>query len=89
MEAVQQPVPKSRRKFWTPKRKEALIGWLFLAPEIVGIFAIKRVCSWIFFVFKFIRLGYAVRRQGIEFTGFDNYIKMFHDPTIIQAIKTI
>ena len=49
--------------------------------------AIKRVCSWIFFVFKFIRLGYAVRRPGIEFTGFDNYIKMFHDPTIIQAIK--
>ena len=55
---------QSRRKFWTPKRKEALIGWLFLAPEIVGIFAIKRVCSWIFFVFKFIRLGYAVRRPG-------------------------
>ncbi|MGV2686259.1 sugar ABC transporter permease, partial [Clostridium perfringens] len=25
--------------------------------------------------------------QGIEFTGLDNFIKMFHDPTIMQAIK--
>lgn len=32
-------------------------------------------------------MGSIVGVQGIEFIGLDNYIKMFHDPSIIQALK--
>lgn len=87
MEAVQEPVPKSRRKFWTPKRKEALIGWLFLAPEIVGMLLLNVFALGFSLYLSLSDWDMLSGVQGIEFTGFDNYIKMFHDPTIIQAIK--
>lgn len=87
MEAVQQPVPKSRRKFWTPKRKEALIGWLFLAPEIVGMLLLNVFALGFSLYLSLSDWDMLSGVQGIEFTGLDNYIKMFHDPTIIQAIK--
>ncbi|WP_213578165.1 carbohydrate ABC transporter permease [Paenibacillus lautus] len=87
MEAVQQPVPKSRWKFWTPKRKEALIGWLFLAPEIVGMLLLNVFALGFSLYLSLSDWDMLSGVQGIEFTGFDNYIKMFHDPTIIQAIK--
>lgn len=87
MEAVQQPVPKSRRKFWTPTRKEALIGWLFLAPEIVGMLLLNVFALGFSLYLSLSDWDMLSGVQGIEFTGFDNYIKMFHDPTIIQAIK--
>ncbi|MGW8825410.1 carbohydrate ABC transporter permease [Paenibacillus lautus] len=87
MEAVQQPVPKNRRKFWTPKRKEALIGWLFLAPEIVGMLLLNVFALGFSLYLSLSDWDMLSGVQGIEFTGFDNYIKMFHDPTIIQAIK--
>ncbi|RAR44199.1 carbohydrate ABC transporter permease [Paenibacillus sp. MDMC362] len=87
MEAVQQPVSKSRRKFWTPKRKEALIGWLFLAPEIVGMLLLNVFALGFSLYLSLSDWDMLSGVQGIEFTGLDNYIKMFHDPTIIQAIK--
>lgn len=87
MEAVQQPAPESRRKFWTPKRKEALIGWLFLAPEIVGMLLLNVFALGFSLYLSLSDWDMLSGVQGIEFTGFDNYIKMFHDPTIIQAIK--
>ncbi|VTR53020.1 maltose transporter membrane protein [Actinobacillus pleuropneumoniae] len=87
MEAIQQPTPKSRRKFWTPKRKEALIGWLFLAPEIVGMLLLNVFALGFSLYLSLSDWDMLSGVQGIEFTGLDNYIKMFHDPTIIQAIK--
>lgn len=87
MEAVQQPAPESRRKYWTPKRKEALIGWLFLAPEIVGMLLLNVFALGFSLYLSLSDWDMLSGVQGIEFTGFDNYIKMFHDPTIIQAIK--
>ncbi|KOP68646.1 sugar ABC transporter permease [Bacillus sp. FJAT-18019] len=87
MEAVQRPVPKSRRKFWTPKRKEALIGWLFLAPEIVGMLLLNVFALGFSLYLSLSNWDLLSGVKGIEFAGFDNYIKMFHDPTIIQAVK--
>jgi len=87
MEAVQRPVPKSRRKFWTPKRKEALIGWLFLAPEIVGMLLLNVFALGFSLYLSLSNWDLLSGVKGIEYTGFDNYIKMFHDPTIIQAVK--
>lgn len=87
MEAVQRPVPESRRKFWTPKRKEALIGWLFLAPEIVGMLLLNVFALGFSLYLSLSNWDLLSGVKGIEYTGLDNYIKMFHDPTIIQAVK--
>lgn len=91
MEAVKQPVPdiqrEPRKKFWTPHRKEALIGWLFLTPEIVGMLFLNVFALGFSLYLSLSKWDLLSGVKGIEFTGFDNYVKMFHDPTIIQAVK--
>ncbi|NWL86572.1 MULTISPECIES: carbohydrate ABC transporter permease [unclassified Paenibacillus] len=91
MEAVKQPVPdiqrEPRKKFWTPQRKEALIGWLFLTPEIVGMLFLNVFALGFSLYLSLSKWDLLSGVKGIEFTGFDNYVKMFHDPTIIQAVK--
>ncbi|AZS15928.1 carbohydrate ABC transporter permease [Paenibacillus lutimineralis] len=91
MEAVKQPVPdiqrEPRKKFWTPHRKEAMIGWLFLTPEIVGMLFLNVFALGFSLYLSLSKWDLLSGVKGIEFTGFDNYVKMFHDPTIIQAVK--
>lgn len=90
MEAAKQPVPKilqEKRKFWTPQRKEALTGWLFLAPEIVGMLFLNVFALGFSLYLSFSKWDLLSGVKGIEFIGLDNYIKMFHDPSIIQALK--
>lgn len=91
MEAVKQPVPdiqrEPRKKFWTPHRKEAMIGWLFLTPEIVGMLFLNVFALGFSLYLSLSKWDLLSGVKGIEFTGFDNYAKMFHDPTIIQAVK--
>ncbi|GIP02714.1 ABC transporter permease [Paenibacillus lautus] len=64
-----------------------MIGWLFLAPEIVGMLLLNVFALGFSLYLSLSDWDMLSGVQGIEFTGFDNYIKMFHDPTIIQAIK--
>ncbi|MCM3040043.1 sugar ABC transporter permease [Paenibacillus motobuensis] len=91
MEAVKQPVPdiqrEPRKKFWTPHRKEAMIGWLFLTPEIVGMLFLNVFALGFSLYLSLSKWDLLSGVKGIEFTGFDNYVKMFNDPTIIQAVK--
>ncbi|GAA0394077.1 sugar ABC transporter permease [Paenibacillus motobuensis] len=91
MEAVKQPVPdiqrEPRKKFWTPQRKEALIGWLFLTPEIIGMLFLNIFALGFSLYLSLSKWDLLTGVKGIEFTGFDNYVKMFHDPSIIQAVK--
>ncbi|GGH39283.1 carbohydrate ABC transporter permease [Paenibacillus segetis] len=91
MEVVKQPVPdiqrEPRKKFWTPHRKEALIGWLFLTPEIIGMLFLNVFALGFSLYLSLSKWDLLTGVKGIEFTGFDNYVKLFHDPTIIQAVK--
>ncbi|MGG1638835.1 sugar ABC transporter permease [Paenibacillus sp. FSL K6-3182] len=75
------------RKFWTPRRKEALIGWLFLAPEIIGMLLLNVFALGFSLYLSFTSWDLLSGIGGIKFNGIDNYIKMFHDPTIIKALK--
>ncbi|WP_055108226.1 carbohydrate ABC transporter permease [Paenibacillus ihumii] len=91
MEAVKQPVPgthrKPRKKFLTPHRKDALIGWLFLAPEIIGMLFLNVFALGFSLYLSLSKWDLLSGVQGIEFIGLDNYLKLFQDPTIIQAVK--
>ncbi|GIO97028.1 sugar ABC transporter permease [Paenibacillus lautus] len=64
-----------------------MIGWLFLAPEIVGMLLLNVFALGFSLYLSLSDWDMLSGVQGIEFTGLDNFIKMFHDPTIMQAIK--
>ncbi|WP_435924725.1 carbohydrate ABC transporter permease [Paenibacillus sp. DYY-L-2] len=90
MEAAKPTAPEIRsvrKKFWTPKRKEALTGWLFLAPEIVGMLFLNLFSLGFSFYLSLSNWDLLSGVKGIKFTGLDNYIKMFHDPAIMHALK--
>lgn len=75
------------QKFWNPKRKEALIGWLFLLPEIIGMLLLNVFALGFSLYLSFSSWDLLSGVKGIEFIGLDNFINMFKDPTIIQALK--
>lgn len=73
------------RKFWTPKRKEALVGWLFLAPEIVGMLLLNVFALGFSLYLSFTSWNLLSGVSGIKFAGLENYVHMLHDPTILKA----
>ncbi|MEI0737225.1 sugar ABC transporter permease [Paenibacillus sp. JTLBN-2024] len=79
--------PQKARKFWTPKRKEALVGWLFLAPEIVGMLLLNVFALGFSLYLSFTSWNLLSGISGIKFAGLENYIHMFQDPTILKALK--
>lgn len=75
------------RKFWSPKRKEALIGWLFLAPEIIGMIMLNVFALGFSLYLSFSKWDLLSGVSGIKFAGLDNYIQMFKDPTVLKALE--
>ncbi|WP_438351894.1 carbohydrate ABC transporter permease [Paenibacillus sp. FA6] len=74
-------------RFWTPRRREALIGWLFLAPEIIGMLLLNVFALGFSLYLSFTSWDLLSGISGIKFLGIDNYIRMFQDPTIMRALK--
>lgn len=76
------------QKFWTPKRKEALVGWLFLTPEIIGMLLLNVFALGFSLYLSFSSWDLLSGLKGIKFNGLANYIRMFQDdPTIMIALK--
>ncbi|MBB3110214.1 multiple sugar transport system permease protein [Paenibacillus phyllosphaerae] len=68
-------------------RKEALVGWLFLAPELIGI-VVLYVFPVVFSLYLSLSDWNLVGGlQSIKFVGLDNYVEMFHDEKVIHALK--
>lgn len=78
----------STKKFWSPKRKEALLGWLFLTPEIIGMLIFNVFALGFSLYLSFSSWDLLSGLSGIKFIGLDNYIRLFQqDPTILLALK--
>ncbi|SDC27918.1 multiple sugar transport system permease protein [Paenibacillus sp. UNCCL117] len=85
-EAARAPVGR-RRHFWNNERKETLAGWLFLAPEFIGI-----VFLYVFPVFFSLYLSLSDWNlvgglSSIKFVGLDNFVKLFQDEKVMLALK--
>lgn len=76
-----------KTKFWSPKRKEALVGWLFLAPELIGMLLLNLFALGFSLYLSFSSWDLLSGIQGIKLTGLDNYVRLFQDPSIAQALK--
>ncbi|NMM52107.1 carbohydrate ABC transporter permease [Paenibacillus aquistagni] len=86
-QSPKQPVVSRKKKFWTPQRKEALIGWLFLMPEIVGMLLLNVFALGFSLYLSFTSWDLLSGLSGIKFSGLQNYIHLFQDPTIWKALR--
>lgn len=76
-----------KKKLMNNERKETIVGWLFLAPEFIGILLL-----YVFPVFFSLFLSFSEWNlvggvSNIKFIGLENYIKMFQDDKVIMALK--
>ncbi|WP_121613534.1 carbohydrate ABC transporter permease [Mesobacillus foraminis] len=76
-----------KKAFWTNGRKEGLVGWLFLLPEIIGILLLYLFPLVFSLVLSFSEWNLVGGLQAINFTGFDNFLKLFEDDKVTMALK--
>lgn len=65
-------------------RSEFLWGWLFLLPTMLGLIILNIIPIFQTVYQSFFKTG--AFGKGNVFVGFDNYIKMFKDPNVWQAL---
>ncbi|HEY0828854.1 MAG TPA: sugar ABC transporter permease [Bacilli bacterium] len=76
---------KDHRPFWTMRRKEEWIGWLFVLPEFLGI-ALVGVFPLLFTIYlSFNDWNLVGGFSSIKYVGFENYLRLFHDDKFIKA----
>ncbi|MDT3428442.1 multiple sugar transport system permease protein [Paenibacillus forsythiae] len=76
-----------RRTYWTRRRREQLAGWLFIAPEVIGMLVLA--------VFPLVfSLGLSLTEwnlvgglSAIKFIGLDNFAELFRDGRFLRALK--
>ncbi|MEK3714208.1 carbohydrate ABC transporter permease [Paenibacillus sp. FSL R7-0333] len=74
-------------KYWTRKRREQLAGWLFIAPEVIGMLVIA-VFPLLFSLFLSLTEWNLVGGlSAINFVGLDNFIELFRDNRFLLALK--
>ncbi|WP_238655952.1 carbohydrate ABC transporter permease [Paenibacillus piscarius] len=75
------------RTYWTRKRREQLAGWLFIAPEVIGMLVIA-VFPLLFSLFLSLTEWNLVGGlSAINFVGLDNFIELFRDNRFLLALK--
>ncbi|MEK3794561.1 sugar ABC transporter permease [Paenibacillus sp. FSL R7-0204] len=80
-------VKPAARTYWTRKRREQLAGWLFIAPEVIGMLVIA-VFPLLFSLFLSLTEWNLVGGlSAINFVGLDNFIELFRDNRFLLALK--
>lgn len=68
------------------ERKEALTGYLFVAPYLV-LFLVFTGIPFIFaFLMSFVNLKYITKLDNLRFVGLDNFIRVFQNPDVRMAL---
>ncbi|KAI7249801.1 hypothetical protein KC345_g11715, partial [Hortaea werneckii] len=75
------------KTYWTRKRREQLAGWIFIAPEVIGMLVIA-VFPLLFSLFLSLTEWNLVGGlSAIHFVGLDNFVELFRDNRFLQALK--
>lgn len=78
---------KPKKTFWTTSRKESLSGYLFIAPEFIGI-ALIGIFPLVFSLYlSFTEWNLVGGLDAINFIGLDNFKYLFEDTVFIKALK--
>ena len=73
-----------RRPFWTSRRRDALTGYLFITPQLIGVlvFVILPVCLAIWYSLN----DWNIFRGDLEFVGGENYAALVSDPQLPSVL---
>ncbi|MGV1957258.1 carbohydrate ABC transporter permease [Agrobacterium sp. 22-214-1] len=82
--ALQTAQKKARRGFWTMARRDAATGYLFIAPQLIGIVVFVLVP--LVLVFWYSLHEWNVLAGSFRFTGAANYQKLLNDPAIGEVL---
>jgi len=82
--SVRLPLAAARKPLLTVARREALAGYLFIAPWLVGFLVL--VLGPVIASFYFSLTDYEIVKSPV-FVGLDNYREMAHDDLVWQALK--
>ncbi len=78
---------KTKNSTHTKKVKEALAGWIFISPLLVGILLFLAFPLGYAFVISFTNATSTM--AGAKFVGFDNYVKAFNEPLFMQGMINV
>lgn len=81
------PNNQKERKWWTPKRKEAVIGWVFLFPEAFGIFVLAIFPLFFSLFLSFTNWNLVSGMDSIKWVGFDNFARLVDDSKFLKALS--
>ncbi|MRN52834.1 carbohydrate ABC transporter permease [Paenibacillus monticola] len=84
---IQKTAEAPPKIFWTRKKREQLAGWLFIAPEVIGMLVIAVFPLVFSLVLSLTEWNLVGGLSAIHFIGLDNYINLFHDNRFIQGLK--
>lgn len=89
-EALVVPVTRvdQRKPRWhlTPARREAMWGFIFIGPWLIGLVLFTAGPMIAAFVISLTNFD-LLRPESIQFVGIDNYIRMTTDPNVAKAIQ--
>ena len=75
---------KAKVKTTGRQRSEFLWGWLFILPTVIGLVVLNIIPIFQTIYQSFFKTGDF--GKGNIFIGFDNYVKLFHDAEVWQAL---
>lgn len=78
---------KNKKTFWTTSRKESLSGFLFIAPEFIGIAIIGIFPLFFSLYLSFTEWNLVGGLEAINFIGLDNFKYLFEDPVFLKSLK--
>ena len=76
---------RPKRGFWTMARRDAATGYLFIAPQLIGIIVFVLVP--LVLVFWYSLHEWNVLAGSFRFTGTANYERLFSDPAIGEVMS--
>src|SRR5215208_3835014 len=85
MTAIRLPIPTRLRRA-SLARREALFGYAFLSPWLIGFLALTLIPMVATLVFTFTNINLS-QEEPIRFVGLSNYQRLLADPRVWQSIK--
>lgn len=87
MVSTKTDVEKGRKVFWTNSRRESLVGFLFVVPEIAGILLFGVFSLFFSLYLSFTEWNLVGGLDAIHWIGLDNYKAILSDAKFLKALK--
>ncbi|MDN5601506.1 MAG: sugar ABC transporter permease, partial [Brachybacterium sp.] len=77
---------RARRTGRAPSEPRPLVGWLFIAPNLLGVLLFTFIPLASVILLSFTEWNLVSGIEGIEFVGIDNFLFVLQDPTFWRSL---